>query len=202
VPEPDLPENRQGEEHAGEAGEVDQREHGAGGEDEQRVRAAGAGDCIPHRRVVAAAAEAAVDDASPARAREAEGVDDAGVEAAAGCVKDAQGHQRDVPIDACDTRAVVADGADRPGDVRAMTVGVGRIAVARDEVVSGHEVREVLVRGRDPCIDDGDLDRSAAGGDVPRRRRADLLETPEGGVLRVVRGRQRVLAVVGHGVGD
>src|SRR5919198_4485300 len=89
--------------------------------------------------------------------------------------------------------------------MRAVAVRVGRVAVATDVVMPKRWVdvrREVLVRRRDPGVDDGDLDAAAAGLDVPGRGGIDLCEPPERSVLRVVRRGEGVLAVVRTCVAD
>src|SRR5205814_340858 len=64
-----------------------------------------------------------------------QGEDDVDGGAAVSGIYDLQGHDLDVPVDAGDADAVVTDGADGAGHVRAVVVVVHRIAVVIGEVI-------------------------------------------------------------------
>src|SRR5262249_3078872 len=59
-------------------------------------------------------------------------------------VEDLQGHQARGPVHPCHSDPVVARGADRPGDVRAVCVDVRGVAVVVDEVVTVDVVHEAV----------------------------------------------------------
>ena len=74
--------------------------------------------------------------------------------AAAVGAEHADDHQPGAPGDAGDPDAVVAAGADDAGDVRAVAVLVGRVAVAGDEVVAVDVVDEAVAVVVDPVAGD------------------------------------------------
>ena len=111
-----------------------------------------------------------------------------------------EGLDRQDPAPPADPGAAdpVATGrGDDPGHVRAVTVVVGRVAVAVDQVDAGQDAAgEIRVGGVDAGVDHGD-DRSVrAGRCVPGRRGTDqrqspLIRRPVERVVRFERGRGR-----------
>src|SRR5688572_14042866 len=106
-----------------------------GGEDEERVAARHRLDRVCERLGLVRATEAAVYDIGPVGARVVDRLKD--VRVLELVESRAKGHDGDVLVDAGDADHVVADSADRPGDVRPVPVVVERRVVIFDEVPSG-----------------------------------------------------------------
>ena len=145
-----------------------------GGDDEER-RPGGSIDRVLHQLRVAAASEARVHDLGAVRGGIREAVRDGRI-GSAGRPEHAYRHERDGPVHAGDADAVVPAGADRSGDVRPMALFVSGVGVVCEEVVArDHVLREVRVVVGDTSVDDGDLDATATGGDVPGLGRVDVV---------------------------
>ena len=125
------------------------------------------------------AAEAQVDDARTAGDRPRDPLGDGRVPDAPGVVRDLHRHDDDPRRDAADADAVAGRRRDDPGDVRAVAVLVGRVAVARSDVDAGDEAAlQVGVAEVDPAVDDGDDDLGAPAGERPGSPRADRVGAP------------------------
>jgi hypothetical protein len=135
-------------------------------------------------------------------------------------------HQADLPVHARDADAVIADRADRPGDLRPVprtgivcvqrlaadvradrliAVGAGRAPWERPVRRRGpHVVLEIAMAIIDPAIDDADDDALVADRMVPGGGCPDRGETPEAGigVAGVVGNARGVIAIVGLGITD
>ena len=111
-----------------------------------RAAVQGVAEGLRKRRV----AIAVVGDVGPHLHGVVEAPDGVARRAAAVGAEELQGHDLDVPVDAGDADAVVAHGADRAGDVRAVAVVVQRVAVVVDEVVAVDVIDEAVAVVVDP----------------------------------------------------
>ena len=199
------------------------------GGDEQDARLIGRGNRIGQGRGVSAASPTVIggDDVDAEVASHhrhiVNGLDGAGRRAIAACGEELHRHQLRGPVDARNTGRIVADGSDRPGDVRAVAMVVVGIAVTVDEVVpvdivdvpvavivdpvagdlSGidpHIGSEVRMRIVDARINNGDHHVGGSGRQVPRFRGVDVgVGEPAclAGVIQPPQGREP--AVIRHG---
>src|SRR5690606_21750379 len=126
----------------------------AGRGDEDVPGLGGGGQGIPEGRVEIVAAVAVVGDLGPHLDGVSQGFDRTAGGAAAIAAEELQGHDLHVPGDTRHADAVVADGADGAGDVRAVAVVVPRVAVVVAEVVAVDVVDEAIAVVVDPVTGD------------------------------------------------
>ena len=155
--------------------------------------------------------------------RVVDGGDGVARRSAAVAPEELEGHDRHGPVHARDTDAVVARGADRAGDVRAVPLVVEGVAVAVREIPAVHVVDEAVaiivdavarhlarvaphVRGEvgmaviDARVDHRDDDRAGPGRDIPGPCGVDVgARDPTGlpGVVEAPEASER--RVIGHG---
>ena len=107
---------------------------------------------------------------------------DDGSGACAFSTTDFQRHDADIPVDACNANAVVADSADDTRAMRAVADIVRRIVIVVEEVVTDQlaitvedVVLQIRMRVFDTTVDNGDHDFARTGkAQIPERLHVDV----------------------------